>query len=221
MRTSEVESRATFSASSPSSARLAWLIEISRLLTSAVDLDHLLRVILRTSSQLVGSEDSSLLLLDPATHELVFVMVHGTVSEKLKMIRLKPGEGIAGWVVQHGKPLLVNDVEQDPRFTSKVDKVTGFRTKAILAVPLQDHGRTIGVLEVLNPRKDTCRLRSTSGTARSSERAPASARQSSPRGKWQKLPRRFSCWVKLASARKCSPVPSIPGATARPSRLWL
>jgi Nif-specific regulatory protein len=154
MRTSEVEPRAPFSASSPSSARLAWLIEISRLLTSAVDLDHLLRVILRTSSQLVGSEDSSLLLLDPATHELVFVMVHGTVSEKLKMIRLKPGEGIAGWVVQHGKPLLVNDVEQDPRFTSKVDKVTGFQTKAILAVPLQDHGRTIGVLEVLNPRKD-------------------------------------------------------------------
>src|SRR3989441_9488658 len=123
MRTSEVESRAPFSASSPSSARLAWLIEISRLLTSAVDLDHLLRVILRTSSQLVGSEDSSLLLLDPATHELVFVMVHGTVSEKLKMIRLKPGEGIAGWVVEHGKPLLVNDVEQDPRFRSEERRV--------------------------------------------------------------------------------------------------
>jgi len=154
MRTSEVQPRASFSASSPSSARLAWLIEISRLLTSAVDLDHLLGVILKTSSQLVGSEDSSLLLLDPATQELVFVMAHGMVSEKLKMIRLKPGEGIAGWVVQHGKPLLVNDVEQDPRFTSKVDKLTGFRTKAVLAVPLQEHGRTIGVLEVLNPRKD-------------------------------------------------------------------
>ena len=154
MRTSEVQPRASFSASSPSSARLAWLIEISRLLTSAVDIDHLLGVILKTSSQLVGSEDSSLLLLDPATQELVFVMAHGMVSEKLKMIRLKPGEGIAGWVVQHGKPLLVNDVEQDPRFTSKVDKLTGFRTKAVLAVPLQEHGRTIGVLEVLNPRKD-------------------------------------------------------------------
>jgi len=154
MRTSEVQPRASFSASSPSSARLAWLIEISRLLTSAVDIDHLLGVILKTSSQLVGSEDSSLLLLDPATQELVFVMAHGMASEKLKMIRLKPGEGIAGWVVQHGKPLLVNDVEQDPRFTSKVDKLTGFRTKAVLAVPLQEHGRTIGVLEVLNPRKD-------------------------------------------------------------------
>src|SRR2546422_2814177 len=45
----------------------------------------------------------SLLLLDPATHELVFVMAQGSVSDKLKMVRLKPGEGIAGWVVQHGR----------------------------------------------------------------------------------------------------------------------
>ena len=154
MRPSEVETRAPFSSSSPSSARLAWLIEISRLLISAVDLDHLLGVILKTSSQLVGSEDSSLLLLDPATNELVFVMAHGSVSDKLKMMRLKPGEGIAGWVAQHGKPLLVNDVEQDSRFSRKVDKLTGYRTKAVLAVPLQDHGRRVGVLEVVNPRKD-------------------------------------------------------------------
>src|SRR5439155_25905120 len=154
MRASEVEPRAPFSAANPSSARLARLIEISRLLTSAVDLDHLLSLILKTSSQLVGSEDSSLLLLDPATNELVFVMAHGAVSDKLKMVRLKPGEGLAGWVVQHGKPLLVNDVEQDSRFSRKVDKLTGYRTKAVLAVPLQDHGRRVGVLEVVNPRKD-------------------------------------------------------------------
>src|SRR5437016_6797818 len=81
-------------------------------------------------------------------------MAQGSVSEKLKLVRLKPGEGIAGWVVQNGKPLLVNDVDRDTRFTSKVDKMTGFRRKAILAVPLQDHGRTIGVIEVLNPDKD-------------------------------------------------------------------
>src|SRR5438105_3975325 len=153
MRSSELDPGSLLS-SSPSGAKLASLIEISRLLTSAVDLDHLLSLILKTSSQLVGSEDSSLLLLDPATQELVFVMAQGSVSAKLKMVRLKPGEGIAGWVVQHGKPLLVNDVERDSRFTSKVDKMTGFRTKAILAVPLQDHGRTIGVIEVLNPDKD-------------------------------------------------------------------
>src|SRR5437667_5106577 len=154
MRPSEVETRTPFSSSSPSSARLAWLIEISRLLISAVDLDHLLGVILKTSSQLVGSEDSSLLLLDPATNELVFVMAHGSVSDKLKMIRLKPGAGLCGWVVQHGKPFLVTDVEQDSRFSRKVDKLTGYRTKAVLAVPLQDHGRRVGVLEVVNPRKD-------------------------------------------------------------------
>src|SRR2546425_7828978 len=123
MRTSEVEPRAPFSVSSPSSARLASLIEISRLLTSAVDLDHLLSLILKTSSQLVGSEDSSLLLLDPATHELVFVMAQGSVSDKLKMVRLKPGEGIAGWVVQHGKPLLVHDPARGNRRPTKITQL--------------------------------------------------------------------------------------------------
>src|SRR5437899_6525749 len=161
MRTSEVEPRAPFSVSSPSSTRLAALIEISRLLTSAVDLDHLLSLILKTSSQLVGSEDSSLLLLDPATQELVFVMAQGSVSDKLKMVRLKPGEGIAGWVVQHGKPLLVHDVERDPRFTSKIDKMTGFRTKAILsgtariALDRQDDG----VSDQGDSRRPTARSR--------------------------------------------------------------
>src|SRR5712692_11440105 len=155
MRTPELKSTIPFSVSNPSSARLASLIEISRLLTSSVvDLDHLLGLILKTSSQLVGSKDSSLLLIDPATQELVFVMAQGSVSDKLKMVRLEPGEGIAGWVVKHGKPVLVNDVERDPRFTSKVDKMTGFKTRAILAVPLEDHGRTVGVIEVLNPDKD-------------------------------------------------------------------
>jgi len=155
MRTPELKSTIPFSASNPSSARLASLIEISRLLTSSVvDLDHLLGLILKTSSQLVGSKDSSLLLIDPATQELVFVMAQGSVSDKLKMVRLEPGEGIAGWVVKHGKAVLVNDVEQDSRFTAKVDKATGFRTRAILAVPLQDRGKTIGVIEVLNPHKD-------------------------------------------------------------------
>src|SRR5207237_5428470 len=86
MRTSEVQPRASFSASSPSSARLAWLIEISRLLTSAVDIDHLLGVILKTSSQLVGSEDRSLLLPDPATQAQVLALVRVVVSSKCRII---------------------------------------------------------------------------------------------------------------------------------------
>jgi len=153
MRTSDLDPKSKFSASNHSSDRLASLIEISRLLTSAVDLDRLLNLILTTSSQLVGSRDSSLLLVDPATEELVFVVAHGSVGEQLKSVRLKPGEGIAGWVVKKGQPLLVNDVARDPRFSPKMDSMTGFKTQAILAVPLQDHGRTIGVIEVLNPAR--------------------------------------------------------------------
>jgi transcriptional regulator with GAF, ATPase, and Fis domain len=67
---------------------------------------------------------------------------------------LKPGQGIAGWVLKERRPALVNDVQKDSRFYSKVDILTGFKTRSILAVPLTYHDRTIGVIEALNTVKE-------------------------------------------------------------------
>ena len=146
------ESRAvSFPLSGTSGDRLASLIEINRLLTAEVDLDYLLRLIVTTASQLVGAHEGSLLMVDPATQQLEFTLSLGAESDTLRTIRLNPGEGIAGWVVQEGKPALVPDVATDPRFSSKVDRKTGYETKSILAVPLQLQGKTIGVIEMLNP----------------------------------------------------------------------
>jgi Nif-specific regulatory protein len=139
--------------SSTSQERLAALIEISRQLAGEVDLDHLLQLILTTAKSLVAAEGASLLLVEPVTKQLQFKLALGADSEGLKFVRLQPGEGIAGWVVQHGQPTLVANVSQDPRFCSKVDEETGFRTRALMAVPIADHERTVGVIEVLNPVK--------------------------------------------------------------------
>ena len=139
--------------SKPSLDQLASLLELSHLLTSAVDLDHLLRLILITANRLMCTNTSSLLLVDQVTGDLVFKVPLGPASEQLKEIRLKPGQGIAGWVVKERRPLLVNDVAKDPRFDGRVDSVTGFQTSSILAVPLQDRGRILGVIEVLNTTK--------------------------------------------------------------------
>jgi two-component sensor histidine kinase len=65
-------------------------------------------------------------------------------------IRIPPGKGIAGWVAQHGKPLLIPNVGEDPRFYPGVDKMTGFETTSILCVPLKAKTKLIGVLEVMN-----------------------------------------------------------------------
>jgi diguanylate cyclase (GGDEF)-like protein len=68
----------------------------------------------------------------------------------VKDIRLQPGEGIAGTVAQTGKPIFIPDVNRDPRFAARVDALTGFDTRSIIALPLLVRGEVIGVFEVIN-----------------------------------------------------------------------
>jgi Nif-specific regulatory protein len=144
----------SFSSDSPSREELISLLEISRFMTSSIGSRHLLDFILTTIRQLFSSEESSILLIDPGTGELTFRASTDISNARLKTISLKPGQGIAGWVVKEGRPLLVNDVRQEPRFCSQVDALTGFQTRSILAAPLQDRERIIGVVEVLNTSKE-------------------------------------------------------------------
>ncbi len=62
------------------------------------------------------------------------------------------GEGVAGWVASSGEPMIVPDTQIDKRFSFKVDSITGFKTKSIIALPIKNRGRLIGVLEALNKR---------------------------------------------------------------------
>jgi Nif-specific regulatory protein len=110
-------------------------------------------VIVTTVTELLSANASSLLLVDPVSHELIVKVATGPVSTGLKEVRLKMGQGVAGWVAEQKKGVIVNDVGHDPRFDPHVDCSTGFTTKSILAVPLVEEGRVLGVLEVLNTSK--------------------------------------------------------------------
>ena len=68
--------------------------------------------------------------------------------------RLPPGKGIAGWVAQNQRPLVVDNVRQDPRFYPDVDEAFGFQTRSLAAVPLLDRDRILGVLEAVNKTYD-------------------------------------------------------------------
>ncbi len=140
--------------SNPSLEQLASLLELSHLLTSSVDLDHLLHLLLMTANRLMCTSASSLLLVDPVTQELTFKMPVGPASAQLKEIRLRPGQGIAGWVAHERRPVLLNDVAGDPRFDRQIDTATGFQTQSLLAAPLLDRGAILGVIEVLNTSKE-------------------------------------------------------------------
>ena len=132
------------------SEKLTLLLEANKVLTSTLDLDRLLKVIMGQAKRVVNAEASSLMLLDEAKKELFFDVTVGGKGEKLRQIRLKLGQGIGGWVAKEGKPLMVADASKDPRFFVKADEVTKFRTKSILCVPLRIKERIIGVMEAIN-----------------------------------------------------------------------
>jgi diguanylate cyclase (GGDEF)-like protein len=84
--------------------------------------------------------------------ELVFQGARGASGENLRYMKLKVGEGIAGWVARQGKPTIVNDVRKDDRFNSRFDETTNFRTRSILCTPLISRGQVIGVVELINKK---------------------------------------------------------------------
>jgi diguanylate cyclase (GGDEF)-like protein len=92
----------------------------------------------------------SLLRVDSATNELFFASMLGTEFEKVNKIRLKMDEGIAGQVAISQKSFFIPDTSQNPNFSPKVDELTGFDTKSIIAVPLVFKNKTYGVIEIVN-----------------------------------------------------------------------
>jgi signal transduction histidine kinase len=129
-------------------AKLRALQDISAALGSTLDLGELLEMILDRISEVMEADRSALYLLDEDTNELWSKVIQG---EDLLEIRLKPGEGLAGAVAKTGKPLNIKDAYQDVRFDAEWDRRTGYRTRSTLCVPMKNqHGRTIGVVQVLN-----------------------------------------------------------------------
>ena len=120
------------------------------LLTSSLDVGVVLRELLDGLDRLLQPTHWSLLLRDEANGELVFTLVRGEAQPQLMARRLAPDEGIAGWVATHDEALLIPDVAHDPRFSSRMDTLSGFRTQSVVAVPLRARARCIGVLEIVN-----------------------------------------------------------------------
>ncbi|MBN1383793.1 MAG: GAF domain-containing protein [Elusimicrobia bacterium] len=127
-------------------------LDANRLLTSTFDIKKLLTIIMELASKVVNAEASSLLLLDEDTKELYFDVAIGEKADEVKRVRLKPGEGIAGWCAAHNRSLIVEDVTKDARWTKRSDESSGFETKSIICVPMRCKGRILGVIEGINAR---------------------------------------------------------------------
>ncbi|MDH4138840.1 MAG: GAF domain-containing protein [Anaerolineae bacterium] len=129
---------------------LGTINEIAQTITSSLDLDKVIRSVMKGINRILRVETGSLLLIDEETNELVFKITLQGDTEKLAPYRLKMGQGIAGWVAQRGEPLLVPDVQLDPRHYRVIDESVGFTSHAIMCVPLTVKEKVIGVIEVIN-----------------------------------------------------------------------
>jgi signal transduction histidine kinase/ligand-binding sensor protein len=131
-------------------AKMSALMEASIIINSTRNLEELLKIIMQSAEKVMLAEASSVFLIDNEKNELYFEMATGPKQEEVKKIRLKMGEGIAGWVAYTGESLLVPDVAKDPRFAKRVDEQTKFITRSVICVPLKVRNQTIGVVQVLN-----------------------------------------------------------------------
>src|SRR5437762_4420601 len=124
--------------------------DVAKALTSSLDLDSILKTIMEKMAEYFRPDTWSLLMVDEEKDELYFAIAVGTASETLKNVRLKVGEGIAGWVAKHGERLIVPDVYTDPRFAKRIDEMTKWETRSIICVPLRSKLRVLGVIQLVN-----------------------------------------------------------------------
>jgi len=123
--------------------------ELAKALTSTLDLKEVLDLLMQKVAELLKPAHWSLVLFDEASGELYFERVVGEAASKLEHQRFAPGEGIAGVAFTTGQTQVVNDVSAEPRFSPRFDRVTEFRTRSVLAVPLKVRGKPVGVLELV------------------------------------------------------------------------
>ena len=124
--------------------------ELGKALTSSLQLDQVLRTIMEKLDEFLQPDTWSLLLLDQAKQELYFELAIGKNAQALKDMRIKVGEGIAGWVAQSQQAVIVADVSRDTRFLAQMDERTKTETHSIVAVPVRFRGNCLGVIELIN-----------------------------------------------------------------------
>ncbi len=127
--------------------------EISQSLTSTLNLEEIFAQVSADMRRILDVESLSLGLIDPETGNIIFIPeLMGSMFLDIPPITLPPGAGIAGWVAEHKEPVIVNNAYTDTRFSRSSDDQSGFTTRSILCVPLQEQDRVIGIMEAINKR---------------------------------------------------------------------
>ena len=125
--------------------------EISYALTATLSLQNIYRQLMEPVRRTLNVGSVSVGLIEQPSGDIIFVdMLMGDLFKDLPTIRLKNGQGIAGWVSENRQSVIINDVYSDKRFYSRVDRQSGFQTSNMICIPLQIEERVIGILQAIN-----------------------------------------------------------------------
>lgn len=128
------------------------ILKFSTLINSSLKIETVLDNAMKSAEEFINAEASTIYERDEEKDDLFIMLARGEKKDPFKNIRVKIGEGIAGYVVQTGKPMVINDVSKEKRFNNRYDRLTGFNTRSLICVPLALHGKTTGAIQVLNKR---------------------------------------------------------------------
>lgn len=130
------------------------LMEFSAIINSSLNTEQVRERAIQASTQLLDADAGSLLLVDPENGELFFEVATGEKGEKLKEMRIGIGKGIAGWIVMNGEAVIIDDVQNDPRFYRDADTYSEYTTHTMVAAPVKSGSKIIGVLQAVNKHGD-------------------------------------------------------------------
>lgn len=123
------------------------LYEVSKTLSSTLNIDEVLRQILDSLQKVVGFNAAGVCLLDEERGEVSAICTDGYASENKKYLDLKIGQGLVGWVANTGEPVIVPDVAQDERYVSAHPE-----TRSEIVAPVKVDGRVLGVVNLESNR---------------------------------------------------------------------
>jgi sigma-B regulation protein RsbU (phosphoserine phosphatase) len=120
-----------------------------------MDPSRLLHDIIESTKGMVEAEASSLFLLSDGGKNLELTIPTGPATAEVSGKKIASDHGISGWVVQHQQPVLITDVQSDPRFQGELLSNPKFQSRNMICVPLNNNqGKTIGVLQAINIKED-------------------------------------------------------------------
>ncbi len=130
--------------------KLSFFTNIGKAISSAKTVRQTLDAVMEQVGIIFAPTYWSLLLRNPRTGDLTFSIVVGSGVDKLKGVTIPRGQGIAGWIAEEGKSLIIEDVSKDSRFSPEMDKMNSFKTESIIGVPLMNGHKVFGVIELIN-----------------------------------------------------------------------